>query len=102
MRARAAPPALTIRAVPVILVAGLITASHAHVAHPWCTSGRGWGPRVENARLYTANCVANPAIDRSRRSNRAPLGRIGADAGVRPLHCAAAQGAPALRAMQAR
>ena len=63
MRARAAPPALTIEAVPVILVAGLSTTSHAHVAHPWCTSGRGWGPRLENARLYTANCVANPAID---------------------------------------
>ena len=66
--------ALTIRAVPVILVAGLITTSYAHVAHPWCASGRGWAVGfscafdtyqqcLENARLYTADCVANPAID---------------------------------------
>ena len=103
MRARAAPPALTIRAVPVILVAGLITASHAHVAHPWCASGRRWAVGfscafdtyqqcLENARLYDADCVAHPAIDRSRRLNRVPLSPTGADAGVRP---AAAQRAPA-------
>ena len=73
MRARA-DTALTIWAVPVILVAGLITPSHAHVAHPWCTSGRVWAGGfscafdtyqrcLENARPYTANCVATPAID---------------------------------------
>ena len=71
-----APPhtALTIRVVPIILVAGLITTTHAYVAHPRCTSGRGWAGGfscafntyqqcLENARLHTANCVANPAID---------------------------------------
>ena len=51
-----------------------ITTSHAYVAHPWSTSGRGWAGGfscafdpyqhcLENARLSTANCVANPAID---------------------------------------
>jgi len=92
-----APPhtALTIRVVPVILVAGLITTTHAYVAHPRCTSGRGWAGGfscafntyqqcLENARLYDADCVAHPAIDRSRRLNRVPLSPTGADAGVRP------------------
>ena len=52
----------------------IFTTSHAHVAYPWCTSGRGWAGAfsfafdtyqqcLENARLYTANCLANPAID---------------------------------------
>ena len=75
MCGRALPrTALTIWAVPVILDAGSITTSDAYVAHPWCASGRGWAGGfscafdayqqcLENARLYTANCVANPAID---------------------------------------
>ena len=93
-----APPhtALTIRVVPVILVAGLITTTHAYVAHPRCTSGRGWAGGfscafntyqqcLENARLYAGNCAwPTPRSIRSRRSNRAPLRPKAADAGVRP------------------
>jgi len=47
--------------------------SDAYIEHPWCTSGRGWAGGtscafdtyehcMENARLYTANCVANPVV----------------------------------------
>ena len=86
--------AISLWVTPIILTFGLVTTRDAYVAHPWCTSGRGWSGGfscafdtyqqcLENARLYTANCVANPAIERSRKSNRAPLGRSGADATAR-------------------
>ena len=111
-----APPhtALTIRVVPVILVAGLITTTHAYVAHPRCTSGRGWAGGfscafntyqqcLENARLYAANCAwPTPRSIHSRRSNRAPLRPKPLTREFGPQHRAAAQGAPGLRAMQAR
>ena len=73
MRARAAPHR-TYRLGSARHSRCRITTSHAYVAHPWSTSGRGWAVGfscafdtyqqcLENARLHTANCVANPAID---------------------------------------
>jgi hypothetical protein len=66
--------AISVWVTPIILTFGSVTTRDAYVAHPWCTSGRGWSGGfscafdtyqqcLENARLYTANCVANPAID---------------------------------------
>jgi hypothetical protein len=63
-----------IGAALIAVLCGLVTRSEAYIEHPWCTSGRGWAGGtscafdtyehcLENARLYTANCVANPAID---------------------------------------
>jgi len=114
VRARAAPPALTIRAVPVILVAGLSTTSHAHVAHPWCTSGRGWGPRLQ-LRIRHVSAVSGERaalycrLRSQPRDRPVPAGRIASRSAERalmrefsPQRGAAAQGAPALRAMQAR
>lgn len=60
--------------VALALLLGLATTSEAYIEHPWCTSGRGWAGGfscgfdtyeqcLANARLYTTNCVANPAID---------------------------------------
>jgi hypothetical protein len=58
------------------LIAGFcswVSPSEAYIEHPWCTTGRGWSGGLscgfddyahcmENARLYTSNCVANPWI----------------------------------------
>jgi hypothetical protein len=63
-----------VRAALIALMFCVVPTSEAYVAHPWCTSGRGWAGGfscsfdtyqqcLENARLYTANCVANPSID---------------------------------------
>jgi hypothetical protein len=66
--------AISVSAAPIVLILGLASTSEAYIEHPWCTSGRGWAGGfscafdsyqqcMENARLYTANCVANPSID---------------------------------------
>jgi hypothetical protein len=73
--------AISVWVTPIILTFGLVTTSDAYVAHPSCTSGRGWSGRfscafdtyqqcLENARLYTANCDGQP------RHRPAPANRI--------------------------
>ena len=73
--------AISVWVTPIILTFGLVTTRDAYVAHPWCTSGRGWSGGfscafdtyqqcLENARLYTANCDGQP------RHRPAPANRI--------------------------
>jgi hypothetical protein len=74
-RRRALPITVVgVSAAAIVLVLSLASTGEAYIAHPWCTSGRGWAGGfsgsfdsyqqcMENTRLYTANCVANPSVD---------------------------------------
>jgi Protein of unknown function (DUF3551) len=58
----------------LLMAGGPSVESEAYIAHPWCTSGRGWAGGLscgfdtyehclQNARLINANCVPNPFVD---------------------------------------